>query len=91
MQTIPSREQLAEAFHGLPSVSVDYGIMEKTDRIKVIPTDIGWDDVGNWTSIAAHLSGSGENKCVGDGTLIETQGYLAYGDSGPLLIRAKES
>ncbi|SHK17055.1 mannose-1-phosphate guanylyltransferase (GDP) [Clostridium cavendishii DSM 21758] len=32
-------------------VSIDYGIMEKSDEIYVIPSDFGWDDVGSWESI----------------------------------------
>jgi len=30
------------------SISIDYGIMEKADSVKVIPADIGWSDVGSW-------------------------------------------
>ncbi|MGE5481414.1 MAG: mannose-1-phosphate guanylyltransferase, partial [Bacteroidota bacterium] len=46
------QETLAAEFSGFPSVSVDYGILEKTDRILVIPANIGWDDVGHWTSVS---------------------------------------
>lgn len=33
------------------AISIDYAILEKTDSIVVIPSDIGWDDVGNWRAI----------------------------------------
>ena len=78
----PSREELAEAFAGLTSVSVDYGIMEKTNRIRVIPAEIGWDDVGNWAGMAAHLPVQGSNTVIGEATLLETQGCLIYSDGG---------
>src|SRR5207248_9597502 len=29
-----------------------YGIMEKADRVGVVPADIGWHDVGNWSRLA---------------------------------------
>ena len=33
------------------SVSIDYGVMEKADKVVVIPADFGWDDIGSWTSL----------------------------------------
>lgn len=38
-------------YYKTENISVDYGIMEKVDDIYVIPSEFGWDDVGNWTSI----------------------------------------
>jgi len=44
-----------EVFSGLESVSIDYGVMEKTQRAVVIPVDIGWSDVGSWVALAELL------------------------------------
>jgi mannose-1-phosphate guanylyltransferase / mannose-6-phosphate isomerase len=44
-------EAVRSMFAQLQSVSVDYGIMEKTDRAVVVPADIGWSDVGSWTAL----------------------------------------
>jgi mannose-1-phosphate guanylyltransferase/mannose-6-phosphate isomerase len=44
-------EAVRGMFARLQSVSVDYGIMEKTDRAAVVPADIGWSDVGSWTAL----------------------------------------
>ncbi len=38
-------------FNALDSVSIDYGIMEKSDNVVVIPADFGWADLGSWKSI----------------------------------------
>lgn len=38
-------------FKELESVSIDYAVMEKTDRAVVIPADIGWSDVGSWAAL----------------------------------------
>jgi len=38
-------------FSALKPVSIDYGIMEKTERAAVVPADIGWSDVGSWTAL----------------------------------------
>ena len=42
---------LVESTYGtLPNISIDHGIMEKADRVAVIPGDFGWSDVGSWTT-----------------------------------------
>lgn len=50
---------LAEAFRSAPKVSIDYAVMEKTDRASVLPVDFQWSDLGAWDSIAA--TGSGDD------------------------------
>ncbi|GAA4029086.1 mannose-1-phosphate guanylyltransferase/mannose-6-phosphate isomerase [Sphingomonas rosea] len=39
------------AFERAPSISIDYGIMEKTDRAYVVPVDMAWSDVGSWGAV----------------------------------------
>lgn len=34
-----------------PNISIDHGIMEKTDRCVVVPVDMGWSDVGSWEAL----------------------------------------
>jgi mannose-1-phosphate guanylyltransferase/mannose-6-phosphate isomerase len=41
----------AESFAQCPSISIDYAIMEKTDRAVVVPLDAGWNDLGNWDAL----------------------------------------
>jgi mannose-1-phosphate guanylyltransferase/mannose-6-phosphate isomerase len=40
-----------DAFHGCPSISVDYAIAERTSRAAVVPADLEWSDVGNWGAL----------------------------------------
>ncbi len=40
------------AFSLVPKESIDYAVMEKSDRIVVIPCDIGWKDIGTWDSLS---------------------------------------
>ena len=47
----------AQAFAKAPSISIDYAVMERTSAAAVVPVDIGWSDVGSWSSlweISAH-------------------------------------
>src|SRR5262249_61729405 len=34
------------------SVTIDEGVMERAQRIAVIPISVGWDDIGSWTQVA---------------------------------------
>jgi len=42
-----------QAFSSCPSDSIDYAVMEKTDRAAVVPFEAGWSDVGDWASFYA--------------------------------------
>lgn len=41
----------AEAFKACPDESIDYAVMEKTDKAVVVPLSAGWSDVGAWSSL----------------------------------------
>ncbi|MBN2564204.1 MAG: mannose-1-phosphate guanylyltransferase, partial [Candidatus Eisenbacteria bacterium] len=45
------REQLVSYYDAVPTVSVDYGVMEKAGRVFVVPAEFGWDDVGAWPAL----------------------------------------
>jgi mannose-1-phosphate guanylyltransferase len=47
-QSVDQSEIVAEAFTKSPSISVDYGVMEKAQQVLVTPGDFGWSDVGDW-------------------------------------------
>ena len=58
---------LAELFPQCDKISIDYAVMEKSEDIHVIASDLGWSDLGTWGSIKAHLPADGQgNAVVGD-------------------------
>lgn len=51
-QTGSTFQQAVEKhFAAMPSISIDYGVLEKSDRVSLIPCDIGWNDVGSWQAV----------------------------------------
>ena len=40
-----------DAFSRAPKISIDYAVMEHTDKAAVVPADIGWSDVGTWAAV----------------------------------------
>ncbi|MBN2678196.1 MAG: hypothetical protein JXR32_09055, partial [Anaerolineaceae bacterium] len=56
--TPAKNDVIAEVWHGLKPVTIDYGIMEQAQSVAVIPaTDLGWDDIGSWESLFEVLPG----------------------------------
>jgi len=43
-------ELVGQTYGTLPSISIDHGVMEKAEKIVVVPGEFGWDDVGHWAS-----------------------------------------
>ncbi|MBC4017125.1 mannose-1-phosphate guanylyltransferase/mannose-6-phosphate isomerase [Siccirubricoccus deserti] len=41
----------AAAFRAAPAISIDYAVMEKTERAAVVPASIGWSDLGSWAAL----------------------------------------
>nr|WP_305727898.1 mannose-1-phosphate guanylyltransferase/mannose-6-phosphate isomerase [Magnetospira sp. QH-2] len=57
----------AEAFSDCPSNSIDYAVMEKTEKAVVVPLDAQWSDVGSWSSLSDALEADeGGNVTSGD-------------------------
>lgn len=46
-----SFQEMYDEFHLLPNVSIDFILMEKTEKAKVIPLSITWSDIGSWDSV----------------------------------------
>jgi mannose-1-phosphate guanylyltransferase len=72
--------RLAEAFPSLPKLSIDYAVMEKTNRAFVLPAEFGWDDIGDWVALERLLQGQRQapNTVVGTHIGLETAGNIIY-------------
>jgi len=56
-------------YERLENISIDYAIMEKTDRCVVVPSDFGWSDIGSWKSLYDFLEKDAANNVI-DGDVI---------------------
>lgn len=63
------QQAVNEQFLAMPSISIDYGVLEKSDRVVLIPCDIGWNDVGSWHAVH-EISGKDENGNALQGNVI---------------------
>ena len=60
--------------------TIDYGVMEGAEDVAVIPVDVGWSDVGSWTSVSEVLPTDDDgNTIVGPHVGIDTRDTLVFG------------
>jgi mannose-1-phosphate guanylyltransferase len=74
-------ETLEAVFPALQKISIDVGIMEKFHRLRTVPCDPGWNDVGDWDTLASLMEGDDNgNVAIGAQHLaIETKRTLVHG------------
>ena len=72
----------AESFGCCPSISIDYAVMEKTDRAAVTPIGVTWADVGSWSELwrLGPRDGQG-NFLKGDALVIDAEDSLVWAGS----------
>lgn len=45
------QQAVEKHFSAMPSISIDYGVLEKSSHVSLTPCDIGWNDVGSWHAV----------------------------------------
>jgi mannose-1-phosphate guanylyltransferase/mannose-6-phosphate isomerase len=66
-----------------PAKSIDYAVMEHSDRVAVVPVAMGWSDVGSWTAVFdASAKDGGGNVVVGNALVLDSHANLIRSD-GP--------
>ncbi len=91
----------ADAFLACPADSIDYAVMEKTERASVIPLDAGWSDVGSWASLhEVSATDAAGNTELGDVVAVDCRdSYLraesrlltAVGLEGCIVVETKDA
>lgn len=74
-------EVLRRIYPQLPSISIDYAILEKSDRLAVIPSDMGWEDVGSWNALDEVLQKDSDGNIItGNVVNIGSKESIIYAD-----------
>lgn len=74
--TAPSLEE----YSTLESQSIDYGVMEKTDKAVVVPALFQWSDIGDWPG----ARGAGVER--GESLIIDSDNTLVFDETGRLIV-----
>jgi mannose-1-phosphate guanylyltransferase len=60
---------MREKFGGLKKISIDFGVLEKAEKVLCVAGDFDWDDIGSWSAVAAHLP-QDQRNAVGPDTRV---------------------
>jgi len=90
MGTSKYHEVLLSVYQHLPSLSIDYGVMEKTKRtVLTLPGDFGWSDVGSWESVydlRKEERDKEKNLTQGDVILIDAKSSFVFSLSDKVVV-----
>jgi len=77
------KKELEKLYPGLTSISVDYAVLEKSDRVYTLPAPFHWDDVGSLDSLHAYFAQDGHGN-AGNGKLValDSKENLLLSDGG---------
>ena len=70
----------ADAFAASPADSIDYAVMEKADRVTVIPVSMGWSDIGSWDALHTLNADANGDAHSGDVIALDTANCLLSSD-----------
>jgi mannose-1-phosphate guanylyltransferase len=78
-----SEPEVAAVFSEFPRISIDYGIVEKTSGLRLIPAQFYWDDIGSWASLERVLPADASgNIAQGLHAALESSGCIIYAQTG---------
>ncbi len=74
-----------DLYEAVPKISIDYAVMERSDRVAVIPVDPGWSDLGSFDALAGVLEPDGDGNVVragqgGEAVVLEGTDNLVLAD-----------
>lgn len=73
-----SEEAKAQAYKALPSIAIDYALLEKTPRLLAVVGDYGWSDVGSWGSVQEVFGKYGDHVPSGHHVHVDSHNNYIY-------------
>ncbi|MBU1183023.1 MAG: mannose-1-phosphate guanylyltransferase/mannose-6-phosphate isomerase [Proteobacteria bacterium] len=73
-------DEMLSHFKNMPDISIDYAVMEKSDKVVMLPLDLYWNDIGSWDSLYDVLDkDENGNVTKGDVLTVDTKNTLILG------------
>jgi mannose-1-phosphate guanylyltransferase len=74
-------------FREVTPISVDHGVLERSERVMVIPGDFDWDDVGTWGSLRRVRTRDGDgNAMTGAGHAVQSRGNVVHAEGTKVIL-----
>ena len=82
-----ARGEVLQIFSSLPRISVDYGILEKTSGLRLVPVEYRWDDIGNWGSLARAIPADPSGNVVqGQAVPVQSTNCILLSEDGAVSV-----
>jgi mannose-1-phosphate guanylyltransferase len=79
-------DRTEEFFDRVPNLSIDEGLLERSSRVAVLPTEFHWDDIGAWDALfRTHESDDAGNVSIGEVYAVASRDSALYADDGPIV------
>ena len=80
MGTAEEEKKIAELFGRMKPISIDYGVMERTKDVYVLPSMFGWDDVGSWLAVERMSTANDSGNVIrGDVVTVSSRRCIVQG------------
>lgn len=82
----------ADRFNKVPDISIDYALMERSNRVATVPCDIGWNDIGSWSAMSGltPMDAAG-NRCEGEVVTYQARNnYVQTGERLTALVGVED-
>jgi mannose-1-phosphate guanylyltransferase len=78
---------IAGFFAAVTAVSIDVGLLERSERVAVVPGHFDWDDLGTWEALArVRPRDRAGNIAVGPAALLDTTDSIVWSDGMPIVV-----
>jgi len=78
---------VAEFFASVTSITIDVGVLERSQAVAVVPGHFDWDDIGTWEALARVRSRDADgNVVVGPVTVFESRDCITWSDGTPVVV-----
>ncbi|MDO4636901.1 MAG: mannose-1-phosphate guanylyltransferase/mannose-6-phosphate isomerase [Lautropia sp.] len=76
----------ADDFRQAPDISIDYAVMEKSDRVAVVPGTFGWNDIGSWDAVRSLSPADDDgNRSTGDTVFVDSHDVYVHNSEDRLV------
>lgn len=81
------QQLINEKYDKTESISIDYAVLEKAEKIYVIPSNIGWDDIGSWTAIERYREKDENDNILNENSkAVESSSSMAISNNKKVVI-----
>jgi mannose-1-phosphate guanylyltransferase len=81
------QEQVDSRFAEMPTISIDYGVLERSDRVAVVPAYFEWSDIGDWAALGRlWLKDDRGNAVRGDALVYDADDLVVDANGGRLVV-----